>query len=229
MILLEPSEPSFDEIAAYARLGHKYQIDHLLQQALTYLQERFSSKRKDWVDPYSDCRFRGPEAIGAVNIARLTGCLSILPTALLICSGLPARTLVRGFTLGNGVMEKLSRVDLTLCIEAKGKLMRASTDAVICALAPEITEEAMGRCRRTQCRRSMRELLYALRSKPNLLSTTNPFTPTAAIFKSDEVPLCNSCSVKLEGALLKQQEKMWTKLPKLVGVTVKDWDANVRT
>ncbi|RPD53658.1 hypothetical protein L226DRAFT_532808 [Lentinus tigrinus ALCF2SS1-7] len=52
--------PTYDMISAYARLGHKYQIDHLLGQALQYLQDHFTDDFGRWFTSTHETGFVPP-------------------------------------------------------------------------------------------------------------------------------------------------------------------------
>ncbi|KAH9925682.1 uncharacterized protein BXZ73DRAFT_103210 [Epithele typhae] len=104
--------PDFDTLAAYIRLGNKYQMDELHNPAMEYVEGYFSPtfetwkevNRRDHIYTLPGC---APEcAIGIVNLARLVGNTSLLPLALLCCSQL-GRKLLDGFVYRDGEHETL--------------------------------------------------------------------------------------------------------------------------
>ena len=163
------------------RLGQKYQIGHLLESSLSYLRKYFPTTLDEWKDrTYCDMpgRWRREEAIGVVNLARLTGTEAILPTAMVVCCQLDVKDLIHGFTLEDGSREKLSDEDVVRCMAAKHTLSR---------LASGITELAFlaldsGGCGVTRCQVSAREIrrefLLKLVSECQTTSTPAEFLGT---------------------------------------------------
>ncbi|RDX49028.1 hypothetical protein OH76DRAFT_1351489, partial [Lentinus brumalis] len=121
----DSSRRAFHTISAYIRLGHKYQINTLFDESLSYLKECFTTDlkaRQAWLDhrvqvPLEWGSYR-PEiyAIGVVNLARLAHCDTILPTALAACCSLRVESLFDGFVREDGTRERLSEGDLRLCM-----------------------------------------------------------------------------------------------------------------
>ncbi|KAI0700393.1 hypothetical protein C8T65DRAFT_697345 [Cerioporus squamosus] len=116
-----PATPPFPAVAACVRLAHKYQMAQLLDHSLNYLKTFYPTTLEAWIAAGTEFK---KYAIGVVNIARLTGCDSLLPSALLICYGL-GETIVRGYERDDGSREQLSLADIGLCYEAKGRLIEA--------------------------------------------------------------------------------------------------------
>ena len=101
-----PDSPSYEKVTAYVRLGHKYQMSHVLAQGMRYLQDHFVSDFQRWCGKHPQWVTRGKyvppgfepiHAIGVVNSARLGGWNNILPTALVICCSLAPQELLSGF------------------------------------------------------------------------------------------------------------------------------------
>ncbi|KAI0774821.1 hypothetical protein BD413DRAFT_472348, partial [Trametes elegans] len=95
-----PENPTFDMLIALIRLGHKYQLPNLVQHSLDYLKVYFTDDFERWseYEPGDLAHFQPAQAIGVVNVARLTGETSLLLTALLLC-----------FTLGAGIVDGFER------------------------------------------------------------------------------------------------------------------------
>lgn len=104
----------FDDVANCIRLAHKYNIPDVLADALEELKESFPDTLRD-IAPSMD-------AIVAVNLARLTDTLAMLPMLLYECCRLPGDTLVAGRMRPCGLIDHLSPGDLALCFDAKGRL-----------------------------------------------------------------------------------------------------------
>lgn len=124
-----PPAYTYHELSAYIRLGHKYQIDALMDEALAYLKAHFSTKLSSWSAlDYVPEPFDEAVAIGVVNIARLFGCTSMLPTAFLACCNFLDAL---GFKREDGTLEELSDDDLVRCSDAKGVLTRQLNTALV--------------------------------------------------------------------------------------------------
>ncbi|KAI1795360.1 hypothetical protein LXA43DRAFT_1178816 [Ganoderma leucocontextum] len=106
--------PSFDAISATIRLGQKYQMSQYVEYTLGYLKEHYTDDFDEWEDTNCSPPSFSPEhAIGVVNLARLIGADSLLPTALLVCCGL-GKSLVNGFQRADGSREHLTLDDIGL-------------------------------------------------------------------------------------------------------------------
>ena len=109
--------PSYDLILANIRLGHKYQIPKLVENALEYLSEYFTDdfaqlpKRRPWW--YRPPAFRNEDAIGVINLAHITGERKLLPVAILICCKLGS-AIIHGCERADGTREQLSLDDIGL-------------------------------------------------------------------------------------------------------------------
>ncbi|KAJ7290690.1 hypothetical protein C8J57DRAFT_1459121, partial [Mycena rebaudengoi] len=133
----------FRQVAAMWRLGKKYSFDELRDDALRRLEHTFPSTLakyqahyysapanvKHLITPYSALVF------DAINLARATGLVSILPAALYCaCSTSPIQRQIHAAILSglkgqDGKLVRLSDADRTLCILATSTLLE-----VQCAL-----------------------------------------------------------------------------------------------
>ena len=121
----------FSTVSAWLRLGSKYQIDHLRQDALQRLEEclpprsfiqfRDSMARmhlRDKNDAIEDMDFI--HAIAVVNIAQECSEKQLLPGAFYWCaSRLSNRELIDGFTDDQGNRWQLSKDDLCKCFDGQ--------------------------------------------------------------------------------------------------------------
>ncbi|KAK7690526.1 hypothetical protein QCA50_005624 [Cerrena zonata] len=132
----------FQTIAALLRLGHKYGLTELEQEAIARLKRLFPTELDDFFDEYTGSKYdrdnrslccpdskihlKSSDAVEAINLARTYNIPSILPSAFYICSRLPINLLVKGVpTLGSRVSRNmLSRADLVRCLEGQIELSR---------------------------------------------------------------------------------------------------------
>lgn len=123
-------DPPYAELAAQIRLGHKYEVDAMVQRNLEYLKQYYVDEYFTWLNaPTPELPPRGFEekyAIGVVNLARLTGTDSILSTALLHCSVLSASLITEGFEREDGSREVLSMEDIGRCLCGKQEHVKAT-------------------------------------------------------------------------------------------------------
>ncbi|RDX49020.1 hypothetical protein OH76DRAFT_1313454, partial [Lentinus brumalis] len=215
-IPLELQEPTFDLISAYARLGHKYQIDDLLDQSLAWLKKQFTSNFDGWCEqPTFPFDNQSHYAIGIVNFARLTQCHSILPTAMMVSCYNGGEPLVRGFRRQDGTQERLSEDDLILCIEGKNALTQATATCVLSAFTP--WDDRL----HPSCTRGMHHLLHLYRTDPELVAGVHPFSPPDCYLHSaflEDVSICSQCLTHLRRRLRTEQVKLWNRLPDVLGL-----------
>ncbi|KAI0702775.1 hypothetical protein C8Q76DRAFT_233145 [Earliella scabrosa] len=217
--------PTFHEISAYARLGHKYQIDTLLDQSLEYLENYFTDDLDAWIanEFVIPLHFRRVHAIGVVNIARLTGRDILLPIALAVCTTLDGDRLVRGFRREDGSMETLRRDDLVRCINGKQYLMQDGTAVALSTF----THATATRCHsRDLCQSTMMRLLVSYRLEPEMIANDHPFRRWSAFTEGwleGAGYICMNCLLELEKRFYEEQWAVWKRLPKTFGVDVEDW------
>ncbi|KAI0364250.1 hypothetical protein BV20DRAFT_872916 [Pilatotrama ljubarskyi] len=125
----------FARIAALMRLGHKYEMPDIVNEAARHLEEHFIINFNTWMDYCDDERSSGLELsedraadyVEAVNLARLTGKLASLPLALYSCCHLRIPELLHGVERGCGDIVRLSSEDTERCIRGREGLLRASS------------------------------------------------------------------------------------------------------
>ncbi|TFY65442.1 hypothetical protein EVJ58_g1969 [Rhodofomes roseus] len=111
----------FSVVAALIRLSHKYQIQYVREDYLSRTKSCFCTDADQWNEAYIKCgsssmAYVNTDAIQAVNIARLTDTVSILPSALLVCCHLDANSLLNGSRRLDDTLERLSKQDIASCI-----------------------------------------------------------------------------------------------------------------
>ncbi|KAI0753671.1 hypothetical protein C8Q74DRAFT_1373636 [Fomes fomentarius] len=217
-----PPAYTYHELSAYIRLGHKYQIDALMDEALAYLKAHFSTKLSSWSAlDYVPEPFDEVEAIGVVNIARLVGCTSMLPTAFLACCNFLDAL---GFKTEHGTFEKLSDDDLVRCTDAKRVLTRQLNTALL---------RACGICEHpgTQCERGMREVLRLYTENSDRWPLFDPFLDCNVYLRLNDTfgsrrscVMCSTCQEQIKSRLVEEQRAIWKRLPEIFKVEVEGWD-----
>ncbi|KAM5539326.1 hypothetical protein V8D89_007017 [Ganoderma adspersum] len=211
--------PSFDVISATIRLGQKYQMSQLVEHAVDYLKEYYTDDFDEWDD--TDCSppgFSPEHAIGVVNLARLTGTDSLLPTALLACCGL-GKPLVDGFERADGTREHLTLDDVGLCFEGRCKIARAGVKAGLRVCAPKVSTKCKSR---SACGESLRKLVANLHRASKVLCGPDPFASLSLLYA--DVAVCSACVAMLEDRDRKERRRLWRHMPSWFGITVEGWD-----
>ena len=107
-------------VSAIVRLGHKYELQGLYDQAMDRLTTYYTTSFDAWANGLNTAQWQPDpvHAITAINLARLTNTTSILPTALYICATLD-REVLDEVLLGDGRTERLAEHDFHLVLEMK--------------------------------------------------------------------------------------------------------------
>ncbi|KAI0334217.1 hypothetical protein GY45DRAFT_1318691 [Cubamyces sp. BRFM 1775] len=219
-------EPSYEEVSACIRIGHKYEIEDLVQRNLAYLRKLYPSD----FDAYLVARrsrpptFTPAHAIGVVNLARLTGTDALLPAALMECCTLSGTGIVTGLERADGSREMLSTEDLGRCFVGRTRMAQASA-----RIAHQMFRQSIAKgCRHPACCvRVLQRLLNELGDgRIELLSSLDWFAPWTGYVddKDEDRELCTQCYKMLSEERPRQlQREVWTVLPAMMGVSVEGW------
>ncbi|PIL26303.1 hypothetical protein GSI_12059 [Ganoderma sinense ZZ0214-1] len=229
--LFRREEPSFDLISACVRLGHKYHMGQLLGVSIAFLKSYYTTDLDTWqrhwaTYDHGKCvqelpvGFTDLHAIGVVNLARLTGETSLLPTAFLQCHVLEDRVF-DGFARPDGSHEGLQLADLKRCVKAKGRLAAASVAISVRIYLPSVSE---GCTTRDACLAGFQLALALLDWYSDIVTRQDPFRPLLRLYEPPEgLPLC-ACCVNLAMERGKEaQEEFWKKLPEMFDIRVDGW------
>ncbi|RDX41821.1 hypothetical protein OH76DRAFT_1363819 [Lentinus brumalis] len=124
---LQPDVPiDFPVLAALARLGHKYQLDGVVAEAVRRLQPAYPSSFDIWEAGQDSVRFSNDrEAFAAINLFRLLDRKDMLPIAI-YRSTLPShRDLLHSTLPSTTATERLSLDDVEIVLEAQYELLSA--------------------------------------------------------------------------------------------------------
>ncbi|RDX48940.1 hypothetical protein OH76DRAFT_1351373 [Lentinus brumalis] len=220
-----PPERPFHAISACIRLGHKYQIDGLVEEGLKYLRTFYPDdyftleKRRREEAPSTIC------AIGVVNIARLTGADYLLPVALVECCRLGS-DIVEGLRREDDTIESLSTADLGRCFEAKQKLIETRVEAAFDIFDGEPSEDCSAREKDTEHLRELHtDLSQTLSHRLCSPDVLERWWPSLSHYIP---PLCAECDGMFRQADRDRQRAIFHHLPELVGVDVEGWKTKNR-
>ncbi|PIL26304.1 hypothetical protein GSI_12060 [Ganoderma sinense ZZ0214-1] len=220
-----PDSPSFDFISACIRLGHKYQMAKLLDHSVAYLKTWYPTDMASWQKQYSDREnhtspgFDHAHAIGVVNLARLTGESSILPTALLDCCLLEEEVL-DGFDRADGTHEELAPTDLRLCLKTRIGLAAARVSIFARAYRADVSK---GCADPASCRAALRKALALIYDLALELSATDPFKPLSSLDDSHGISLCPLCFSAAMERGKEEQKGFWNALAEAFEIEVEGW------
>ncbi|KAI0690393.1 hypothetical protein C8T65DRAFT_587951, partial [Cerioporus squamosus] len=163
-------------------------------------------------------------AIGVVNLARLTGYLSILPTALSVCTMLQ-KSIVHGFTRSDGVWEQpLTADDLGRCFELRGDLGQANA-AIMLKILSSTTD--LSCLEPSHCQEKL-ALVLGIHPIPFFAADFAPAGVAPAWKPYDEslqgAGLCDDCRDSLGREYRSEHRELCRRLPKMLGIEVDGWD-----
>ncbi|KZT69644.1 hypothetical protein DAEQUDRAFT_246684 [Daedalea quercina L-15889] len=229
--LLDGTRIDFPTTDALIRLGRKYQIDGLYNDALDVLKTFLSAQYGSWYEklPYLEWGRYALDPIAAVNLARLTDTLSILPVAMYLCCQLRTEDLLRGTTYSDGTSQQLSLDDLRRCVDARVFLTREK-DA---AFERIFDLSASDSCSDSNSCRERLEYRMAIYKKQVTDVTagwniSGPWLPYVWLKNCSsergygEPPLCSHCMALLESQHRDVCTKMWGDLPRYFDLEVSE-------
>ena len=230
-------------ISAIVRLDHKYELTGLYDQVMNYLTSYYTTSFDAWTN-YKRTLSWSPEpihAICAINIARLTNTTSILPAAFYMCATL-GPDIALGAPLEDGSTEHLTPEDMHLVFELKTRLAAENARAAFFLFQARTAQACSGNVWRGNCTTAWNELLeragepeapHPIASERALDSwmwnTEWPRVPLIERFEGrapERHPsLCNGCMDRLRARERGMRREVWRKLPKFIGLTIENWDA----
>lgn len=210
-------------ISAAVRLGHKYQMSKLLDHAIAHLKKHYTNDYDTWYDneDYVPCGFASREhAIGVVNLARLTGETSLLPTALLGCCML-SEDVLDGFARADGSLEHLSMADVGLCMAGRERLVKESVTVAFRVFQPVASDKCKTK---PTCLEGFRRMHANL--EQHIFEITIPDPCGAFHDKFTAGDLCTHCKTMVQERDVRERKAVWAKLPEIFGVKLPDVLAN---
>ncbi|TBU53880.1 hypothetical protein BD310DRAFT_961760 [Dichomitus squalens] len=234
-------------ISAIIRLDHKYELRGMYEQAMSYLTTYYTTNFDAWADGRNatDWQPKPIDAIGAVNLARLTNTTAILPSAFYICATL-GPDLARGMKREDGSVERLSPEDMVLCLQMKERLATENAHTAFLLFRPAGAQNCSNPSGHSYCAELWRKLLeYSGLSKaPHPVASSRaldswvenadsipasavqptPMGPYMLSFSSPSRALCKGCRNHLQTRDREFRRQIWRKLPEFVGLTIENWD-----
>lgn len=202
-------------ISAAVRLGHKYQMSNLLDHAIDHFKKHYTNDYDTWYEHEDYVRYGfacREQAIGVVNLARLTGETSLLPTALFACCML-GEDVVHGFTSTDGSREHLSMADVSLCIAGRQRLVQESVKTAFRVFQPVTSDK----CRTRQtCLEGFRRVHTNLDRYVSEITTPDHCGEFYTNFAVGD--LCTHYQAMVKERDARERKSVWEKLPEIFGV-----------
>ncbi|KII91842.1 hypothetical protein PLICRDRAFT_105831 [Plicaturopsis crispa FD-325 SS-3] len=202
----------FSTIAAFVRLGKKYEIGHLYDDAMARLRSAYPSAHWQYgmrgIRPaFSvalDCQ--NPNDVHAVNLARELGIYDILPAAFysIVCT-LSTKQIFYGVPLENGDFLKLSVADQYICISGRERILDALPETSMGWMDEVPTEDCTSH---ELCKDSIYNARALIWAPPVNLELALSLKNSLQYF--DGCPNCNRAANSMHDA---GRKVMWTMLP----------------
>ncbi|KAI0742426.1 hypothetical protein C8Q80DRAFT_906899 [Daedaleopsis nitida] len=204
-------------------------IHELYTLSLQFLKDHYTTDYDRWkrLDAWTPLGFCSDHIIGVITLARLTGDLTILPTAFLAyISAVRSDVIVRGFRRDDGTQKRLSPDDFALCLEVKSTLNGRTIGTILRILDPD-TNKGCYSVSTKICTRKVQAAIQGLRDHTQILMSGNPFLSYVRYKKGGELRLCGECAKRTEERENEAHETLWRQSPQLLAVDVPDWSGQI--
>ena len=236
---MPPDHPvAFCILAAVTRLGHKYHIEWVLEEAKRRLRSIFPTSHKVWSE-LEDERFSSHLVevtfsagnhpwIEALNLIQLIGATDMLPVAIYQCCQFPSE-FFKGTTRINGTPEILAPPTLELCFNAYTRLIQRQSrlNADTFCAGPSGSCRLQGGCGGNTGTGIQWIYKNWICRSPSTFLTGSPMNgKICRLIKRLEEggEICDACSAVLMERDRMGRRAVWKDLPSITGVQVDNWD-----
>jgi len=208
---------------AFLRLGKKYEIRTLFNEACVRLKECYPSKLPS--SPLGRMQRhrlagRDPLDFQLLNIAHEVGITTLLPVARYVCSqSATIEEIIDGYTW-EGTVYKLDATNQRACIIGRDKRSALAYSAFEGLLSPK-QERSMFFNSRWSCRNKQCALWYCV--------TTHPSDPFATWDTEWDSRFCGECVLALKREYEQCRKKAWNLLPSIFCLGTWESVVNVET
>lgn len=213
---------SITVVAAFLRIGTKYEIEILRTEGIKRLFYEYPSNMSDYygIDAWSRIDNSDWVDIDAANLAREQNLLSSLPAALyLICSGYDAEGLITGIERNDGTIAKISPTGLITCLAARESLAKLQKQTTFAwADSPASIYSS---CKTPQkCVESRTQIMLGLFLPPASICGLDHwrYGSTGHLVKG----MCTRCIKVAEKLHIDGRTDFWNALPGIFGLP--EWD-----
>ncbi|KZP29322.1 hypothetical protein FIBSPDRAFT_1038987 [Athelia psychrophila] len=207
---------SISVVAAFVRLGQKYQIDAVLSEALKRLYNEFpvelknlDDKRYDW-DKIS---YSKGINIDVANLAREQNLLSVLPYALHLCCYVRSDVTMQGVQRKDNTIAKLAPINERAVLAASHSILLLQSSTTFSWLTADGSDE----CDTHQdCNNGRNQILR------DSFFPLPIYTCLATWAREWEENMCGACVLKAQDFHAVGRQKYWDELPSTFGLP--DWE-----
>lgn len=212
----EPGAKTFGEVAALVRLGRKYQIDRLLNEAVSRITSEFPNTLEKWDSRQigSQITLHRSTYVDCINLCREVGLLSPLPTALYgwmhyLHDTKRLQEIFKGVAKPDGITAVLSVEDQQLSVTSMEKLLQTQWIAF-----GWLNTEVQGCMEPDKCR----QFRSKMKDKLSLPSPKLSGMRKSLLPNSFSRGLCEFCANHANEAYEWGRREIWTHLPRNFGL-----------
>ncbi len=195
---------TFHQLSSLVRLGHKYQIDDVQDQALAALQKYFAPNRFEDLGSLGRAKITPDWGFELIHLSRLTNNSFMLPIAFYLCTVVGSEV-VDGWRREDGSVQHLSPEDLKRCFAgyAQVELRKGPMTSRIFDAGPSSSCNRPARCTAKLLERYLK------------LSPTIPLLGgyTDVIDRYFRPHICDACANTLKAREVAERRKLWKELP----------------
>ncbi|KAI0640026.1 hypothetical protein C8Q77DRAFT_1152936 [Trametes polyzona] len=231
-------ERPWAELAALARLAHKYGLDTLLQVTLKRIRVVIPTEYQLWKSYESLESFRemgGLEErafeIEAYNLLRQCGNEEMALVALEMCTDLSLPTLLHGCQRADGTLEKLPPDDLERCLLAREAISARS--ARYNSQFADVTSPDREPCTSPAlCLPMFRLMRQSIEEMQDLRGNHTEhykrrMVVRLSVDRYHKGGICSACAEHQESSNSRFCQGLWEDLPAIMGIPVQNWPSAV--
>ncbi|KAI0683672.1 hypothetical protein C8T65DRAFT_722747 [Cerioporus squamosus] len=193
-------------------------LRHVLRACMPVTDDSFIASENPsfnaiWALIHLGRRRQDEEVVGVVNLARFTGELTMLPTALLGCMMLGGG-LVHGFEREDGGRETLSTDDQALL---RARIRLCARIGPACRGSREYDYYSSAASERV------------VKLTEQVVRVTDPLARASSLFEKDVMYHCLKCHKHVEEWDNVERKRLWDQMPELLGVAVPGWEEAVKS
>ncbi len=219
---------NFSVLAALVRMGHKYEVESVLDESLRRLGTVYTTDFAVWNEHQHEgtsvVSLCDEDAVEAINLFRLTGQSQMLPSAFYACARLDISEILAGMERADGTLETLSAEDLELLLEGRTELVKYDAHIIAHFFKPPLPVDCT--CpsvdlSRTLLANGSKMLLGSFPSHLDADVLGSYFTRLANSYCTSQ--LCRSCVDALAAYHFMLRRKVWDELPNIFDIEVSGW------
>ncbi|KAL4062036.1 hypothetical protein V8B97DRAFT_1107250 [Scleroderma yunnanense] len=212
----------FSVLTAFLRLGEKYEIKTLYNEAKARLAKCYPSSVTDLTSAKESMKNSltgsDPHHFRVINVAREVGLLSVLPAAMYLCLlECPPQTISDGYETSDGHCS-LSPANQSVCIAVQDSLASLRRQSFQWLGASQFARLQSHRSTRNACSDKPECLSGAHTILTELFFRTSLVDPLADWREDWDEHFCDNCSVVARRQYGEARVALWASLPRIFGL-----------